>query len=307
MSITTTRILLSGATGLIGSSLVRALEARRIQIFQLSRKKDSNQPGATILWDPAAERPVTDPSALEGLHASIHFSGANLSSHRWTEDYKREIISSRVETTLALGRIFSALEQPPRTFLCASATGIYGSRGDEVLTERSSRGAGFLADTCELWERAAKAAGDRCGRVLHTRFGVVLSENGGALAKMLPLFRAGLGGPLGSGRQWMSWIALPDLVAAILFLLEPENQHLSGAFNFTAPEPVTNRDFTRALASHLHRPAVLPAPAFALHLAFGQMADEALLGSTRAIPEALVGAGYRFQAPTIEAALKAVL
>ncbi|MFT4113088.1 TIGR01777 family oxidoreductase [Silvibacterium sp.] len=305
---TSKKILISGASGLIGSALTQALQVQQIEVLQLSRKPSSAGQQTVLRWDPSAERPVSDPTPLEGLHAAIHLSGANLSSRRWTESYKREIVSSRVDTTLALGRVFSQLQEPPKAFVCASATGIYGNRGSELLTEDSRHGTGFLTDVCELWERAAATAGASAGRVLHTRFGVVLAPNGGALAKMLPLFRAGLGGPLGSGRQWMSWIALPDLVSAMLFLLlDPRAGELTGAFNFTAPGPVTNADFTHALGRHLHRPAILPAPAFALRLAFGQMADEALLASSRALPEGLLKAGYRFQASDIDAALNTVL
>ncbi|GGG97240.1 TIGR01777 family oxidoreductase [Silvibacterium dinghuense] len=305
------RILLSGASGLIGTALAQAFTAHGMQTVRLSREKVSDPRQTVLYWDPSAERPVTDLSPLEGLQAAIHLSGANVSSHRWTNSYKQEIVSSRVETTLALGRIFSQLRQPPESFLCASATGIYGNRGDDLLSERSPRGEGFLADTCALWEQAASTAGEATGRVLHLRFGVVLDQSGGALAKMLPLFRAGLGGTFSFGRLprhlWMSWITLSDLVSALLFLLAPENRHLSGAFNFTAPEPATNADFTHALARRLRRPAILPAPAFALRLVLGPMADETLLASTRAIPEALLTAGYRFQAPDLGTALRLVL
>jgi uncharacterized protein len=299
------RVLLSGASGLIGAHLVRALAENRIQTLQLIRKEKDSPNAEHIPWNPQAEEPVADFRQLEGLDAAIHLSGANLSSHRWTESYKREIVASRVNSTLALGRIFRALKQPPRALLCASATGIYGDRGSEILTEESPPGQGFLAETCVVWEGAAGAAKSLGIRVVHLRFGVVLTAEGGALKQMLPIFRMAAGGRLGSGRQWMSWIALPDLIRAILHTLKAET--LKGPVNMVAPSPVTNADFTRALGQAVHRPAILPAPAFALRLAFGEMADEALLASARAVPERLLNSGFRFDSPDISAALRAVL
>jgi uncharacterized protein len=306
---TARRVLLSGSSGLIGSTLVRELAANRIQTIQLVRKKNEGHAGEVqapqVLWDPQAPSPVADLPALEGADAAIHLSGSNLSSHRWTDSYKREIIQSRVQSTEALVRIFQQMKQPPKLLLCASATGIYGDRADEVLTEASTLGRGFLTETCVLWETAADTAEKLGMSVAHLRFGVVLSGKGGALKQMLPIFRLGVGGRLGSGKQWMSWIALPDLARAILHLLDKPD--IEGPFNFVAPNPVTNEEFTRALASAVHRPAIVPAPAFALRLAFGEMADAALLSSTRALPERLLEAGFQFQYPEIGAALRAVL
>jgi uncharacterized protein (TIGR01777 family) len=302
------KVLLSGASGLIGATLVRTLRARRISVFQLIRKKSEQSGEGEILWDTSADHPVADASdlrRLEGIEAAIHLSGANLSSHRWTESYKREIVASRVESTRALTRLFQALREPPKTLLCASATGIYGDRGDEILRESSAPGTGFLADTCVAWEAAADTAKSVGARVVHLRFGVVLAAKGGALKQMLPIFKLGAGGRLGSGRQWMSWIALPDLARAVLHLMEVET--VAGAVNVVAPEPVTNAEFTHALGRSVHRPAVVPAPAFALRLAFGEMADAALLASSRAVPERLLESGFRFEAPEIDAALSAVL
>lgn len=323
------RILVSGASGLIGLALIRALGAHRIETLQLVRGRPGH-PGQ-ISWHPGSPQPFSDPQARQaldaGFDAAIHLSGANLASRRWTAAYKKEIRDSRIATTRALVDILKGLRQPPRTLLCASATGIYGDRGDEILTEDSPSGQGFLANVCRAWESEAARAGgtdashtdDPGIRVVHLRFGVVLGPDGGALARMLPLFRLGLGGRLGSGRQWMSWIALPDLVRAILFLLEPDfsldpdspsrsgPMNLSGPVNLVAPNPVTNADFTRTLAHSLHRPAILPAPAFALRAAFGEMADAALLSSTRVLPDRLLRAGFRFELPTIEAALKSLL
>jgi hypothetical protein len=301
------KILLSGASGLIGANLVRALAAKRIQTFQLVRKENSQPDPRHIVWNPKADPPVADLRALEGFDAAIHLSGANISSHRWTESYKREIVASRVDTTRALARIFQGLKQPPKALLCASATGIYGDCGDELLTEASAPGKGFLADTCARWEAAANTAKDAGVCVVHLRFGVVFSRagGGGALGRMLPIFRLGAGGRLGSGRQWMGWIAMPDVINAIEFLIE--KQTLDGPINMVAPNPVTNRDFTAAFGRALHRPTLLPVPAFALRLAVGEIADEALLASNRAVPQRLLDTGFEFRYPEIGAALRAML
>jgi uncharacterized protein (TIGR01777 family) len=298
-------ILLSGASGLIGAHLVRALAANQIQTVQLTRKENHPPDPRHLQWNPQAEAPVADLGRLEGLDAAIHLSGANLAAHRWTKSYKDEIVSSRVDTTLALTRIFRALKQPPRVFLCASATGIYGDQGDEILTEASIPGQGFIAETCIQWEQAADTAKSLGIRVVHLRFGVVLTAEGGALRHMLPLFRLGAGGRLGSGRQWMSWMALPDVIRAIPHLLKAET--VQGPANMVAPSPVTNAGFTRALGHLVHRPTIFPAPAFALRLAFGEMANEVLLASTRAVPERLLDSGFQFEFPDISAALAAVL
>ena len=297
------KVLLSGASGMIGTAFVRAAEAKRISVLKMVRRAPAN--GSEIQWNPDDAEPVGDPAGLEGLDAAIHLSGANLSEHRWTTAYKKEIVDSRIGSTRAIVKVLKSLKQPPAVFLCASATGIYGDRGDEVLTEESAPGEGFLAETCLAWEAEAAKASEAGVRVVHLRFGVVLGRGGGALGKMLPLFRAGLGGKLGSGRQWMSWITLDDLVSAAFYLAETAAQE--GAFNLVAPYPVTNADFTRALGSALHRPAILPAPAFALRAAFGEMADQALLASARAVPERLSGSGFAFELPRIDSALASLL
>lgn len=308
------KVLLSGSTGLIGSTLVRALAAKRIQTVQLLRTKNEGEshrpqdgPSRTgqVPWNPQAAHPATGLETLEDADAAIHLSGSNLAAHRWTGSYKREIMQSRVQSTEALVRVFRDLKQPPKLLLCASATGIYGDRGDELLTEASPLGHGFLSETCVAWEAAADTAKSLGIRVTHLRFGVVLSGKGGALKQMLPIFRLGVGGRLGSGRQWMSWIALPDVAQAVLHLLDAPA--MEGSVNFVAPHPVTNAEFTRALGRAVHRPTLFPAPAFALRLAFGEMADDALLSSTRAVPQRLLNAGFQFQYPGIGAALRAVL
>ena len=308
------RILLSGASGMIGAALQRALAARRFRALRLVRSSqpiDVN-PSAVLVaipgefpWNPAATPPIAHPQVLERLDAAIHLSGANVAAHRWTASYKREIASSRVQSTRALAQTLAGLRNPPQSFLVASALGIYGNRGDEFLDESSAPGSGFLADLCQQWEAAAQPAVDAGIRVVHLRFAVILGPGPGALAKMLPVFRLGLGGPLGSGRQWMSWISLDDVIAAILFILDAET--LAGPINLTSPNPVTNTQLTSALAAALHRPAVLPAPAFALRLALGQMADEALLSSARAVPSKLLAADFQFAHPTVEQALASAL
>jgi len=257
-----------------------------------------------IEWNPAQTPPTVNPESLGGLSAAIHLSGANVAAHRWTRAYKREMTASRVDTTRVLAAALASLHRPPEVLLVASAVGIYGDRGDELLNENSDPGSGFLASLCEQWEAAADPARQAGIRVVHLRFGVILGR-GGALARMLPIFRLGLGGPLGSGKQWMSWISLDDAIAAILFALATPS--VAGPVNLTAPNPVTNAEFTRALARQLHRPAILPAPAFALRLALGQMADEALLASARVLPAKLTAAGFEFAHPTIERALEAAL
>lgn len=297
------KILFSGASGLIGASLVRAAGAERIQTLQLIRREPRKP--EEISWNPQAGQPVRDLALLERLDAAIHLSGANISAQRWNAARKREIVESRVGSTRALLKVLMALKQPPATLLCASATGIYGERGDEILGEESPPGEGFIADTCRAWEAEASAASEAGIRVVHLRFGVVLAAEGGALGRMLPVFRLGLGGNLGSGRQWMSWIALNDVVRAIFYILDAGA--LRGPLNIIAPNPVTNAEFTRALGRSLHRPAMIPVPRFALRLAFGEMADEVLLASTRAVPDRLLQAGFTFELPNLDSALKAIL
>jgi uncharacterized protein len=295
--------LLSGASGAIGAALSAALLQRGTRVIQLVRREAAGR--EELRWDPAAPAPIRDTRALEGLDAAIHLSGSNLAARRWTEDYRHEIASSRVNSTRALTTLLAGLEQPPRVILIASAVGIYGNRGEELLNENSPPGAGFLAEVCRRWEAAAEPATSVGIRVVLMRFGVVLGPGAGALAQMLPVFRLGLGGNLGSGAQWMSWIAIADLVAAALFAVNAPALH--GPVNFVSPNPVTNAEFTRTLAHILRRPAVLPAPAFALRLAFGQMADEALLASVRAVPDKLLEAGFQFSQPALRQALGSAL
>lgn len=297
------RILISGASGLIGSEVAHGAAERGFTANRLVRKRALGSKTA-IYWNPRNQLDSVHLVDLEGFEAVIHLSGANV-GRRWTKSYREEIARSRVRSTRVLSEMLARLREKPRVLLCASAVGIYGDRGDEVLTEESAAGSGFLAETCAAWEAATQPAREAGIRVAHLRLGVVLSRGGGALGRMLPAFRAGLGGRLGTGRQWMSWISLRDAVRAVFFLQEREE--LAGAFNLTAPEPVRNGELTRALAGALGRPAWLPVPAAALRLAFGAMAQETLLASQRAVPERLEQAGFRFEDAEIGAALRAVV
>lgn len=291
-------ILLSGASGLLGTALRHSMSRREMRFLQLVRRPAGAN---THVRSPMENLSVGSPAPPEGCRAAIHLSGANIGAHRWTASYRRELIASRVATTRALAQSLAQLHHPPETLIVSSAVGIYGDRGNEILDESAESGSGFLAELCQEWEEAAAPARAAGIRVVHLRTGVILATQGGALAKMLPLFRRGLGGPLGSGHQWMSWIEIDDAVRAILFLLE--RTEIRGPVNLTAPEPVTNADFTRALAQALHRPAFLRAPAFALRLALGEMARETLLASQRAYPARLAQARFSFSSPGIDKAL----
>jgi uncharacterized protein (TIGR01777 family) len=281
------------------------LVQERISITSLVRRLPTNAGGSEVLWDPYSVTPVSDPRSLDGSTAAVHLSGANVAGRRWSAAYKREIIESRVKPTHAMATLLASLRPKPAVLVCASATGVYGGRGDELLTEASLPGTGFLPEVCLAWEKATQPATDAGIRVVHLRFGVVLSPDGGALAKMLPVFRAGLGGKLGSGRQWISWVTLPDAVRAIEFALRTAS--LSGPVNVVAPNPVTNLEFTRALGRALHRPTLLQVPAFALRLAFGEMAEATILESARVIPACLSGSGFDFEYPELDAGLRALL
>ena len=301
---TASRILISGASGMLGSALVRAFTANQISVVRLVRNVGLDNPGE-ISWSPQSSPATANPSQLEDFNTVIHLSGANIAARRWTAAYKKEIVESRVNTTKALCELLAGLKNPPQTLLCASATGIYGDRDDEILTEASAPGTGFLAETCAAWEAAAQPAKAAGIRVVHLRFGVALSPEGGALARMLPLFRLGLGGRLGSGRQWMDWISPSDIVSAVSHIIA--TPQLAGPVNMVAPTPVTNAEFTQILAKALHRPAIFPAPAFALRAAVGEMADEAILASVRAIPAQLTQSGFQFQHPQLATALESML
>jgi uncharacterized protein len=295
-------VAVTGASGLIGSAVCRRLEAAGHRVSRLVRRAAG--PGE-IFWDPAAG--ALYPVALEGTDAVVHLSGENVGA-RWTTARKARIRSSRVASTRLLSETLAGLQRPPHVLISASAIGIYGDRGDEVLTEESAPGdpdRDFLVSVSREWEKAAEPARVEGIRVVHPRFGVVLSPAGGALRKMLLPFRLGLGGRLGSGKQWLSWISIDDAVQAIQRALVDDG--LQGPVNVTAPEPLTNRDFTRTLARVLSRPAFFAVPESALRLAFGEMAGGTILSSARVLPARLLQAGYRFGYPDLVSALRHVL
>jgi uncharacterized protein (TIGR01777 family) len=295
------RIVVTGSTGLIGQALLSALGAGGHETLALVRRAEG--PGEAR-WDP--DGGTIDVGALAGADAVVHLAGAGIGDRRWTPGRRAVILGSRVESTSLLCRVLAGLDRPPSVLVSASAIGYYGDRGDEELTEASGPGTGFQAEVCRRWEGATVAAEEAGIRVVHLRSAVVLARTGGALAKQLPLFRVGLGGRLGSGNQWLSWITLRDEVGAILHTLE--TPALAGPVNASAPAPVTNRDFTKALGRALKRPAVLAVPPFALRLALGRdLADELLLGSLRVMPVRLTETGYMFRDPDLGEALDGVV
>lgn len=297
------RIAITGATGLIGSALTDSLRADGNEVIRLVRKAPT---AGDRVWDPTAES--LDPALLTGADAVVHLAGAGIGDSRWSPSYKALIRSSRVHSTDLLARSMAALAPSgngPKVLLSGSAIGIYGNRGDEVLDESSALGSGFLADVCRDWEAATQPAQAAGIRVAHLRTGIVLTPRGGALKKLLPLFRLGLGGRFGNGRQWQSWISLDDEVGAIKHLLQHE---VSGATNLTAPNPVTNATMTRQLASVLKRPALFPVPAFGPGLVVGrELADNLLFHSQRVLPSVLEASGYTFRHSTLEHALADLL
>jgi uncharacterized protein (TIGR01777 family) len=294
------KIIISGASGLIGKRLVEQLQQHGHDVVRLVRRAAST---GEIMWDPKAG--VLSASALEGADAVIHLSGAGIGDKRWTSSYKREILESRTITTNLLATTIANMNRKPSVFLSGSAIGIYGPRGEEQLNEVSTNGTSFLADVCEQWERAAKPASDAGIRTVLLRTGIVLTTKGGALKKQLPLFQLGLGGKFGNGKQWQSWISIDDEVGAIEHLL---TANVSGAVNLTAPNPVTNAEFTSTLARVVKRPAFLPIPPFAPKAILGaELADALLFTGQRVIPAALNASGYQFVHPTLEVALRALL
>ena len=297
------RVVVSGSSGLIGAAVAKALRARGDEVTPLVRR--SPGPGSgEARWDPAVGS--IDAGALEGADAVIHLAGAGIGDKRWSTARRREIVSSRVQSTSLLGRTVVGLARPPSVMVSASAVGIYGDRGDEELTEDSAPGVGFLADLCRAWEDASAPATQAGVRVVRVRSGVVLSAHGGALRRQLLLFRIGLGGRLGNGRQWLSWISLADEVGAMLHVLD--EAAVRGPVNATAPAPVTNREFTRDLGRVLRRPAMLAVPGFALRVALGaDLASEMVLASQRVLPARLIATGYTFDHPDLDTALTAVL
>ncbi len=294
------KILVSGSHGLIGSAVVPALAARGDRVVRLVRAPTAPSPDQ-IIWDPGLGQ--IDASALEGLDAVIHLAGENIAG-RWTAAKKARIRESRVRGTRAIAGALATLGRKPSVLVCASASGYYGDRGEEILVEDSEPGAGFLAEVCRAWEAAATPARDAGIRVVHLRSSVVLSVHGGALAGLLPVFRLGLGGRLGCGRQFMPWITLDDEVGAIVHALTRDD--LRGPVNFVSPHPVMNRELTAALGRVLRRPALCAVPAPVLRLALGEVAGE-LLASQRVHPARLLAAGYAFRYPELETALHHLL
>ncbi|MEY2886535.1 MAG: hypothetical protein RJB40_1390 [Actinomycetota bacterium] len=294
------KIVISGASGLIGTQLVAKLSTSGHEVVRLVRRSPK---AGEIQWNPKSGS--LDASALEGVDAVIHLSGAGIGDKRWSDGYRKEILDSRTDTTALLAKTIASLSRKPSVFLSGSAIGIYGARNDEQLTEVSTHGTGFLAEVCEQWEAAAKPAVDAGIRTVYLRTGIVLSPKGGALKKLLPLFKLGVGGKFGNGKQWQSWISIDDEIGAIEYLL---TANVSGAVNLTAPNPVTNAEFTKVLASVLKRPAIVPVPTFAPKILLGgELADALLFTGQRVIPAALNASGYSFKHTTLESALRSLL
>ncbi len=293
------RVLVSGSSGLVGSALLPALKASGYQVSRLVRRPVIADD--EILWNPS--QPIS-PDAVSGFDAVIHLAGESIVG-RWTEAKKASIRASRIPATTHLAQALAQAGQKPGVFVSASAIGYYGNRGDSVLTEASPFGSGFAAGLAREWEQATEAATQAGVRTVQTRIGIIQSAEGGALKKMLPPFKMGVGGRIGSGRQWMSWIDLHDIVGAIQHIVKTTS--LRGPVNLVSPNPVTNADFTKILAGVLHRPAIFPVPAFAARLVFGQMADELLLASQRVEPAKLTASGYSFRFSELRATLANIL
>jgi uncharacterized protein (TIGR01777 family) len=295
------KILISGSHGLVGTALIKSLEPDGHEIYRLVR----HYPGSPneIEWSP--DRYSIALSLIEGFDAVVHLAGEPIAEGRWTDEKKKRIRESRVKGTKLLSDALANLTQPPKTLISASAVGYYGDRDDEVLTETSAPGNDFLSEVCVEWEQATSHATTMGIRVMNTRFGIILAKNGGALKKMLPPFRMGIGGRIGTGKQWMSWIALDDVVGALKFALT--SQSLAGPVNFVTPNPVRNAEFTKTLGNVLSRPTIFPIPAFGVRFAFGEMADTLLLSSQRVEPSKLQEDGYQFQYSQLAPALSHIL
>lgn len=296
-------VLISGSSGLVGSALIPELEERGHRVVRLVRGEGYS--GDAVSWDPSAGTIDTEALAASRPGGVVHLAGESIAAGRWTERKKQRILKSRTEGTRLLARALAALPEPPEVMVSASASGFYGSRGDETLTEASDSGDSFLARVCREWETAAQPARAAGIRVVHPRLGIVLSAEGGALATTLPIFKLGGGGRVGSGRQFWPWVALDDVVGAIVHALEDEK--LRGPVNVSAPTPHRNAEYTRVLGRVLGRPTVVPLPAPAARLVLGEMADELLLASARMKPERLKKGGYEFRYPQLEGALKHLL
>jgi len=293
------QILVSGVSGPIGAALLPPLKTRGYEVTRLVRGAVTG--ADQIAWDPG--KPIA-PEAVSGFDAVIHLAGESIVG-RWTDEKKMKIRDSRVAGTAALAAALAQAKDKPQVFACSSAIGYYGDRDNEVLTEQSPSGSGFLSDVCREWEAATQSAADAGIRTVQMRTGIVLSPKGGALGKMLTPFKMGVGGKIGDGRQWMSWIDVQDMVGAIHHVLKSDL--LEGPVNMVAPKPVTNEEFTKTLASALSRPAIFPLPAFVVKLAFGEMGETVLLGSQRVEPTQLVMSGYPFRFSSLRASLENIL
>ena len=291
------KVAIAGASGLVGSALIPKLENESIEVTRLVR--ESPKPGE-IEWHPNQD--TIKPDRLTGFDAIINLAGENIAEGRWTDEKKRKIHDSRVYGTHLLSEAMAKVDPKPQVFLCASATGIYGDRGDEILNEQSESGGGFLAGVCREWEQATEPASKAGVRVVNLRFGPILAAEGGMMAKMLTPFKMGMGGKIGSGKQYISWVAIDDVVNAMKLALKDESTR--GPLNIVAPNPVTNEVLTKTLGHVLNRPTALAMPAFAARLAFGEMADEMLLVSQRVVPKKLTEARFEFRFPDLESALK---
>jgi uncharacterized protein (TIGR01777 family) len=294
------KVAVTGASGLIGSALVPHLRSVGHEVLRVVRRPASLPDEVT--WDPIAGS--IDLAALAGVDGVVHLAGAGVGDHRWSDDYKREILDSRVEGTHTIAQAMAQLEQRPRVLVSASAIGWYGDTGERIVDETAPVGSGFLANVVEAWEAAAHPASEAGIRVVHPRTGLVVAKHGGAWARMFPLFRFGLGGKLGAGSQYWSWISLRDEVCALQFLLEQD--HLNGPVNLTGPAPLTNAEITSVMGKVMGRPTLLPAPAFALKAALGEFSTE-VLGSARVVPSVLLNAQFGFQDPTVESAIRVAL
>jgi uncharacterized protein (TIGR01777 family) len=291
------KIAIAGASGLVGTALIPALEAQGHEVTRLVRTAPR---AGEIEWHPNKDE--VSAASLEGFDVIINLAGENIAGGRWTDEQKRKIRDSRVNGTHLLSEAIAKMERKPRAFICASATGIYGDRDDEVLDEQSESGGGFLAGVCREWEMACELAVKVGVRVVNLRFGPILAREGGMLSKLLTPFKMGMGGKVGSGSQYISWVSLDDSVNAILLAINDES--IRGPLNVVSPNPVTNEEFTKTLGHVLNRPTALAMPAFAARLAFGEMADEMLLVSQRVMPKRLSAAGFQFQYPELESALR---
>jgi uncharacterized protein (TIGR01777 family) len=291
------KIAIAGASGLIGSAFINAVEEDGAEVTRLVR---SSPKAGEIEWHPNQD--VIQPGTLQGFDTIINLAGENVAEGRWTDEKKKKIHDSRVHGTHLISEAIAKLEPKPRVFLCASATGIYGDRPDETLTEQSDSGGGFLAGVCREWEKATEPASKVGVRVVNLRFGPVLAPHGGMMEKMLTPFKMGLGGKIGSGKQYISWVSIDDVVGAMKLALKDET--IRGPLNVVSPNPVTNEEFTKSLGDALSRPTMMAVPAFAARLAFGEMADEMLLSSQKVLPKRLQDAGFQFKYPNLDEALR---